>query len=263
MQRGRLRHLLVAGFLTTAVPSASGESADAPPAPPPRRSLGLGVSHEVLSNNQPSWQSLYLLGSWQDADRRSFYGGVRETTRYDRRDSEAHLGGALLLTSGTHLLVEAGFSPSHQVLPARYGYVGLQQQLAREWSLTAGFRRAFYDSGQARIASLGLEHYTGNERFAYTLYLGAPDGAPLAGSHRWQWAHYYGDRDWFGLTLIHGRETENLGATGLQTLKSRGGLVSGRHGIAADWALVWEVGSIELGDFHRRRGIRLGLSHAF
>ena len=99
--------------------------------------------------------------------------------------------------------------------------------------------------------------------FWYTLYEGAPDGSSLAPSHRWQWAHYYGDRDWVGISVVRGRETEYIGGTTFLNASVSGASLSGRHSINSAWALIWDAGYQSQGDFYTRRGVHLGLRHAF
>ncbi len=222
-----------------------------------------GFSSESLTRGQPSWRSRYVLGEWSTAERRSLSFGLRQTERYALSDREMNLGGMLPLRADMQLHMEAGLSDTHRVLPARYGQVDWLYQPAQGWALDTGFRRSLYDLGLTRVAHLTLDRYLGMERFGYTLYEGGPDGSGSSPSHRWQWAHYYGESDWLGLTLSRGRESENTGSTGFLSSEVRGVMLSGRHSFAAQWSLSWDAGRQKQGDYYSRSGVRLGLRHTY
>ena len=223
-----------------------------------------GFSYEGLTNGQPNWRSSYFLGEWHGPDKKSLYGGIRKTERYALTDHEAHLGGIIPLGAKTQVQVEYGASNTHQVLAKNYFGMKIQVQPAPGWSLDAGLNRSYFDLGPTRVFHFNIDRYIGNERFGYTLYEGGPDGTGLSSSHRWQWAHYYGERDWVGISLNYGRETEYTGdSTGFLTSQVRGASLSGRHDIAPGWALVWNAGSQQQGDSYTRSGVLLGLRHAF
>jgi YaiO family outer membrane protein len=223
----------------------------------------LGASDETLSRGLPRWHSRHLVGEWHGPDRGSLYAGLRETQRYALDDREAHVGGVLTLGAASQLQLEAGFSDTHRVLARRYGLLQLEFRPAAGWSLAAGWRRSDYDAGMTGVLRFGVDRYIGTERFGYTLDEGGPDGGALSPSHRLQWAHYYGERDWVGIALSRGRETEYAPNGVFLTSRVSGASLSGRHGIAPGWALVWNAGSVRQGDFYTRSGVQLGLRHAF
>lgn len=228
----------------------------------PRFTGEAGMAYEQLSNNLPAWREQRLGGEWRQPDGQLVYGGLRTTSRYGLSDQEAHLGGVFPAATGLQFQAEVGASGSHRVLPEHYLSALIHVQPATGWSLTAGVRGTSYDSGTTQLAQFGVDRYIGAERFGYMLYEGGPSGAGRSPSHRWQWAHTYGDRDWFALSVAHGRETEYAGA-GFRTSQVRSLALAGRHEVAPDWAIAWEVGSHRQGDFYTRRGLRLGLRHAF
>jgi YaiO family outer membrane protein len=223
----------------------------------------VGFSDEALSRGLPNWRSRHLVGEWHGPDRKALYAGLRETERYALRDREAHVGGVLPLNTDTQLQLEAGFSDSHRVLAKRYVLLQMGFRPAAGWALGAGWRRSDYDAGLSKVLNFSVDRYIGAERFGYTLFEGGPDGSGLSPSHRLQWAHFYGERDWVGITLTQGRETEYAPNGAFLTSKVSGASLSGRHGIAPRWALVWDAGSLRQGDFYTRSGVQLGLRHAF
>lgn len=221
-----------------------------------------GGSIESLTHNLPNWKSRYLLGEWRDAEQRVFYGGLRETERYGLKDTEVQLGSTTPLDAAFTLQWEAGVSEAHRVLPKHYGSIQVLHRPAPGWNWGVGLRRSSYAAGYSRVVNLGADYSFDAQRMAYTLYLGAPDGASLVTSHRWQWAYYYHELDWIGLTLIRGRESE-YAANGFLTSAVSGSMLSGRHAITADWAAVWEASILKQGDFYTRQGVRFGLRHTF
>lgn len=235
----------------------------APPVPTARNEIEAGFSHEHLTRGLPSWRSRYLLGERHGTGDTLLYGGLRETDRYALIDREVHAGFGLPATPSLRLQIEAGASGTHRILPAHYGAAQFQFQPAAGWTLTGGWRRSAYDLGMTGVVHLGADRYLGNERFSYTLYSGGPDGSGSSPSHRLQWAHYYGERDWAGIAVNAGRETESLGSAGFLTSRVSGLTLAGRHGLGGDWALVWEAGRVRQGDAYTRSGARLGLRYAF
>lgn len=255
-----------------AVPAVAAEAAIPPivaAAPPAtaaltnRVAMELAVGQERLTRGLPDWRSQSLVGEWRRSDGHMLYGGWRETERYALRDGELHVGGVLALTAGTRIQAEAGVSDTHRVLARHYASLQLQHDPAPGWALVAGWRRSDYDTGRSRVWSAGVDRYLGAERFGYTLYQGGPEGSGLSPSHRLQWAHYYGERDWVGLTLVSGRETEYISSGVFRSARVSGTALSGRHALGADWALSWELGSQRQGDFYTRSGFRLGLRRTF
>jgi YaiO family outer membrane protein len=244
-------------FLIAALPALA-QTATAP-----RTELEIGAARETLTGGLPDWRSRYLLLEHRNPERQVFYGGWRDTERYRLRDGELHGGAWLPLSPAMQLQLEAGASDSHRVLARDYGLLGLQVEPAAGWGLSAGWRRSRYDAGNTRVLNLGVERYLGNERFAYTLFGGGPDGAATVSSHRLQWNHYYGERDWLGLSIAAGRETEHGAAGTFITSRVSNVTLAGRHRLAQAWSLSWEAGRQRQGTLYTRDGLRLGLRHEF
>lgn len=225
----------------------------------------VGASTENLTQGKAPWHSMYLNGKWRSPGQWVAFGGLRETERYDLRDEEIHLGANLPLPGGPRLEIEMGHSPTHRVLPSNYASMRIETELAKGWLGAAGWRRSAYDSGMTSVGHLALEHYFGNQRAGYTLYEGRPDGSGFAASHRLHWAWHYGgdERNWLGAAAISGRETEHVVPSGFLTARVHAVQLSGLHWISRDWAVSWEAGQTRQGDYYTRRGLHLGLRHAF
>ena len=110
----------------------------------PRTEIELGHGKETLTNNLPDWTSTYLLASRQFGERKTLYGGLRETRRFGLDDTEVHAGLYYPLAATWTSLLEASASPTHEVL-ARYSVYGeLQKNLGSGWGVGLGLRHNEY-----------------------------------------------------------------------------------------------------------------------
>lgn len=230
----------------------------------PRTEIELGHGKETLTNNLPDWTSTYLLASRQFGERKTLYGGLRETRRFGLDDTEVHAGLYYPMAATWTSLVEASASPTHEVL-ARYSVYGeLQKNLGSGWGVGLGLRHNEYSLIGTNVLSAFAERYWRNFRGAYTLYSGRPEGASSAASHRFQFNYYYADRNSVGLSYSNGREVEYLGPSrGVLTSDVQNWTLSGQHWMTPVWALTYELVNHEQGNLYRRQGLRLGIRHSF
>ena len=227
-----------------------------------RTVVELSGSHDALNGGRGDWQVVQLALEQHLGERRLVYGSVEHGRRFGLRDDFAQLGGLVPLAPLTTLQIEGAFSPTHRVRPSNRLLVQLQHALPRGWEIGSGARIARYDSGSSYQANMGVEHYRGQQRLGYTLFMGAPEGARAALAHRLQWAYHRTDRDWVGLTVGWGRETEHDGNR-LQTRPFRALGLSGRHELSTQWALIWDVGWNRYRQGYARTGVRLGVRRTF
>ena len=230
----------------------------------PRTEMEIGATHESLTNGLPDWTSAYVEGVHSFKPRQTLYGGLRETRRFGLDDSEAY--GALYYPLGETWtgVVEGSVSPTYSVL-AKYSIGGqLLKSLPGGWGIGAGIRHSEYDLSAADVGTLMAERYWSNFRGAYTFYSGHPEGSSSAPAHRFQFAYYYGDRNWVGLSYTTGREVEYVGPPrGTITSDVRDWTLSGRHWLAPQWALTYDLVNHEQGILYRRQGGRIGIRHLF
>jgi YaiO family outer membrane protein len=224
-----------------------------------------GATLEHLTNDKPDWKSLYLDATHTFAPRQTLYGTMRETERFDLRDFELSAGYAHPFGKEWTTLIEASFSPDHQVLATRSLFGQVYWVSGSGWILNGGARFSEYTDNDTRVLTAGVERYFGHCRAAYTYYNGKPEDANAASSHRVSFDYYYFDeRSRVGLAIAWGREVENVGPpTGIVTTDVRSIYLVGRHWFTPDWAIAWEIGTHEQGDLYRRTGGRLGLRHRF
>ena len=226
--------------------------------------IELGATHESLNKGLPDWRSVYLEGAHSIAERQTLYGGIRRNERFDKYDTEEWLGYYHPLAPTWTLLLEGSLSEQHQVLPKGSAFAQIAKLLPYGWGLNLGLRRSEYTSSGVSMLVAGAERYWGDWRGAYTLYSGKPDGAPSAESHRFQLVRYYGERSYVGIAYTFGREVENVGPpVGILVSDVRDLTINGRHWMARDWALTWDLVAHEQGTLYRREGFRLGLRYRF
>jgi len=230
----------------------------------PASEVELGYSRENLTNNFSDWTSTYLLGTHRFGDRKTLYGGLRQTRRFGLDDSEAHAGLYFPLGSSWSSQIEASYSPTHEVLARSSVYGQIQKSFAGGWGLGFGVRHNEYSLVSSNVVSAMAERYWGNFRGAYTLYSGRPEGASSAASHRFQLSYYYSDRNAVGLSFTDGREIENVGPPrGVVSSDVQSWGITGQHWFARSWALTYDVVQHEQGTLYRRQGLRLGVRHSF
>ena len=96
----------------------------------------------------------------------------------------------------------------------------------------------------------------------YTLYSGRNDAAPSP-SHRFALDFNYGNRSSIGLSYTAGRDLQlGSGAPFTPGVDSRDLALSGRHWLAPQWALTYDVVNSDQAAY-RRQGLRFGIRHTF
>jgi YaiO family outer membrane protein len=223
-----------------------------------------GTSYEHLTNGNPPWKSIYLEGAHTFEPRQTLYGALREVERFDLRDSQIEAGYYHPFSPKLTGQVEANASSQHNFLAKSSLFAGLAQQLDGGWVASGGYRHNEYTAASTRIINAGLERYFASYRAYYTLNNGRPEDNGSATAHRFGLDHYYADeRSRVGVSVTFGREVENIVPNGIVTSDVRAFGIYGRHWLSQAWALSWELGTHEQGDFYRRTGGRLGLRHDF
>lgn len=224
----------------------------------------IGFSHYALSNGYANWDSTYLDAAHQFGERHSLYGEVQQARRFNLNDREVSGGYYHPLTPTLTALIEASTSPEHNFLAQHSVFGQLQAALGGGWDVQAGLRHSAYTQTSSDVTVLTGERYWGSFRAAYQLYLAKLQGSGTAPSHVGQIAYYYSDRDNLTLAVARGRQAESLGpGLGVLLVDVRSVTLSGRHWINPAWAVSYEALTESQGNLYTRKGIRLGLRHAF
>ena len=224
-----------------------------------------GGTYEHLTNGRDPWSSVYLEAARQFAPRNTLYGGLRETDRFDFRDTEYGLGYSQPLGAKWTATLEGTYSPQHDVLAQDSVFGQLAWAAPAGWVLSGGARYSEYTTSNVTLLVGNVERYWSSFRAGYTIYNGRPEGSGSATSHRLSLDHYYdGERSRIGIGAAAGREVENQGPpTGIITSDIRNFSVGGRHWLGGSWALAWDGWTQKQGDLYRRTGGRLGLRYRF
>jgi YaiO family outer membrane protein len=223
-----------------------------------------GSSYERLTNGQPDWKSVYLEGAHTFEPRQTLYGAVREVERFDLRDDQVEAGYYHPFSSRLTGHVDGNASPQHNFLARSSLFGELAFELHRGWVASGGYRHNEYTTTNTRIISAGLERYFASYRAYYTLNNGRPEDTGSATAHRVGLDYYYAEeRSRIGVSATFGSEVENIVPNGVVTSDVRAFGIYGRHWVSQAWALSWEIGTHQQGDFYTRTGARLGLRHHF
>src|SRR5690349_5447944 len=223
-----------------------------------------GFTHESLTNSKPDWKSIYLEAAHDFAKRQTLYGGVRETDRFDFRDTEMAAGYYHPFTEHFTAQIEGSHSSSHNVLPENSLFTAAAWELSKGWVASGGVRYNQYTDNDSRVLNAGIERYVGSYRVFYGLFNGKPQGAPSASAQRFGMDYYYGEKSRIGAAITWGREVEYVGPpTGIITSDVRAISLYGRHWFTPAWAVSWEALRQEQGDLYTRTGVRLGLRHLY
>lgn len=259
-----------AGSTTVIAETGSGKNAK-PAVPAPRigaagqqrSELELGLGSETLSNGLAPWRTIYLEGLHQFGERQVMYGTLRETRRFGLLDSEAQGGFTYPLGKTSTFLLEANFSPTHNVLP-NFSLMGqLQREFDHGWNVQGGIRHSEYSRFNTNVAVITGERYWNSFRGAYSLYLARLDGGSTVPNHTAQLDYYYSDRNSIGVMIARGREIADLGPSGALITDVRSYGLRGRHWITPDWAISFEALHHEQGNLYARTAARIGLRRAF
>ena len=224
--------------------------------------LAAGYSHEALTNGYQDWRSVWLRARHGTEAGTAVYGAARHTQRFGLDDSEFQAGLNLPLAAPFSLTMEAGASPSHNVLP-RWSAMAEVGVNAAGWGLAAGYRRTEYDHSRTDMGIFRLERYLGDFRAAYTFYPVSVENAGSASGHAFRLDWYYSDRDFIGIGYATGREVENAGTAGLLVSDITEYLVTGRRFVTGDWSLLFEAGSHRQAPYYTRNWFSLGAGRVF
>lgn len=229
--------------------------------PAPTTTFGADLQNDTLSNGSPDWRELTVrvkrdLGPRQLAE--LALGTIRRFGLSDTQLSGLYAWPLSALLSAS---VEVSASPSPRVLARNAVGANLQYEFAPAWLLHGGAKSTAYRDARVNQALLMLERYVG----AYSWALAwRPSRAfdTTAHSAELRAAYYYGDKASIGLSVAMGRETTSTSG-GVVLADVRALALSGHHWVTPAWALNYALGHTRQGDFYTRKGISVGLAHAF
>jgi YaiO family outer membrane protein len=249
----------------TIVEKTVGSDSGNPNADESQTEVQVNYTYENLTNNFGDWHTASLDFSHKFKPRQTFYGSYRETERIRQRDREFVAGFYQPLNRKWLLLVEAGASPTHRVLPKWSALAQIERSFKNGWNLQGGYRRVQYNAAKVNLGIFGAEKYWGNNRAAYTLYVNNLESGGTSVSHRFQLNHYYGEPlNSVGASFGFGRELESLGAgRGVLRTDVQSVSVYGNHFFTRNWGANYNVTFHRQGSLYIRRGGTIGVRFRF
>lgn len=224
--------------------------------------MEIGTSYGHLSNGYFDWSGTYVNAAMKLAERNSIYASLRQVSRFSKTDAE--IMGGIYDPISEHLtaVVEVTVSETHRVLPSRSLFGQIDYAVAKAWSASVGLCRTEYNTVAVNLLTFTADHYWGDYRAVYTRYQSYLFGQGAANSNQVQVVKYFGDRDWFGMTVSEGVRIETLDTTqvlsNVRTLE-----ISGHRWFKPRLALTYMMGNYRQNNIYTRNGIQLGLRSQF
>jgi len=270
---GKVLVLVAAATLLLLTAKAWADTGDYPMAPPPSETeravqAEIGYSNDTLSNGRAPWSEEYLRVYKAFGKGENFYGAYRMTNRFSLTDQEIMLGGTTNLSPNWHLNLEASISPTHNVLAQWTGSAELYHAIASQWGIYFGEQYRQYNNStvnaNVNIQNVGIEHYFGNWRLAYTFRLSEVSGTTQTGtSHSLELDDYYADQDKIGLLLVGGQEVDNNGPSSIILGDVRTAMIVGAHWFSPTWGMTYGFGVNDFHPFYTRTTFQVGVAHKF
>lgn len=230
--------------------------------PAPEHRLSLGTEHQRLNNGLPSWREQTLTYTRQHGPREVTQAGLQHTRRFGLNDTQVLLSHTAPVTPQLTLGGELSWSPTHRVLARHMLGASMQYEFRPAWLLHTGVRQTRYDTARVSRATLGLEHYFGDNSMQLNWSPVRALGT-RADVIEWRANHYYGRNSQVGLIVSRGDEATELGGGQVVLAPVRAVALLGRHALTDSWALTWAASHTRQGSFYTRKGVSLGLQHAF
>lgn len=227
-----------------------------------RHELELSTRQDWLDNGFDNWRRQRLDYTSTQPEGLGWYGALVREQRFGEWDEGAEAGAVIALNEDWTLQPEVGFHPSPYFLPEWHADLRLQRRLPEGFIGAASVRRTEYETTRVDRLALNAERYWGAWRAGYTLNITdvANAGTPIG--HDLALDYFYGGLSYAGLRLTAGEE-EAVEQQRLITSNVRAISLQGRHWLDSRWAVTWELGHHEQGDYYTRRWLQLGLRHAF
>ena len=222
-----------------------------------------GFSVQQLSNDLPDWSSLYVHGGRRLGPRKSVYGQLRQTDRFDQTDHEISGGIYWPVGEAWTASADASLAPGAVVLPKWTVAGQLQRPLEYGFSMQVGIRHAEYAANHVRMLTLTGDYYWKNYYAGWTVYWSKLEDADPTFANQFRFDRYYGHSSRIGFLLAFGEEVESVGNGLFVKGETLSAVLTGLHWLSPVWGLSWDVIFHEQGDAYRRGGFRVGLRRQF
>lgn len=223
--------------------------------------IEFSTDYQHYSNGFNSAQSYTVAGSLKQASH-TFYGEVSDYQRGDAHDLPIQIGLYKNITAKAQLHVESTMTASPLIKPEHQTYVGWYQSLPAGWTVEPGYQWTRYPRVDVEKASVVIEKYWQNFRFAYAAARVTLNGE-RALNHRLQADWFYHDNNKLSAGMAHGDDQDVLD-TGLviQTPVSSY-FLAGERSISREWQVIWQLQITDQGNIYRQQGARLGIRYQF
>ncbi|SDS28189.1 outer membrane protein, YaiO family [Halopseudomonas xinjiangensis] len=227
-----------------------------------RHELEVSLRQDWLDSGFDNWRRQRLDYFSTQAEGIAWYGALLREQRFGEWDEGVEAGAVFTLDQNWSLQPEIGYQFSPFFLPDWYADLRLQRSLAKGFLAAASLRRTEYATSRVERIGLTAERYWDAWRGSYTLNVSDVSNAGTPVGHNASLDYYYAGLSYAGLRLTTGEE-EAIEGSQLFTSSVRAMGLQGRHWFEPDWALSWELGHHEQGDYYTRRWLQIGLRHAF
>lgn len=228
--------------------------------------IATGLGYDNLSKGRDNWQAAYVQAKYVDCDKYSYHTGYEYVNRYNTGDSEYHIG------------VNLPFK--HFSLGAEYRYAGADGILAKDgmrlelnYTISKGvvmlLRHQQRDYGDIRTSAsgLGIDYYFSDYQISLLRdWIGTKSDIREyddAAVNQLRLSWYYGDRQHIGLIFASGDELSYDNSSNPPFSKINSLIVTGKHALSSQWALVYELKRHQQGDFFNQTGARLGVQFRY
>jgi YaiO family outer membrane protein len=222
------------------------------------------LSYEELSGDRPAWKSASLGYTRPLAGARRMFAGLHFEERFDTQDGQFLASWSDRLNQDWSWALAADFSPDAEILPEWSVTAEAGRPLPEAWSLGLRLRHASHETVDVDTLATSVEKHLAAFSVGYTLNVAkVSDISSPSFGHQLQVARDYGDASRIALAVGFGEEAETIAPGVVQVTDTKSFSLRGLHWTSAAWAIRWDAGWYEQGDFYDRYRVRLGLEHRF
>lgn len=222
------------------------------------------LSYEELSGDRPAWKSASLGYTRPLADARRLFAGLHFEERFDTQDTQFLAAWSDRLDGNWAYSIAGDISPDAEVLPEWSLTAEAGRPLPQDWSLGLRLRHASHQTVDVDTLSASVEKYLGAYSVGYALNAAkTSDISSPSFGHLLHAARDYGDASRVAFVVGFGEEAETIAPGVVQVTDTKSVALTGIHWTSVAWAIRWDAGWYEQGDFYDRYRVRLGLEHRF
>lgn len=220
--------------------------------------LEAGGGYQDLDNGLPDWKTLYVSGNYRFAERKSVYGQLRQTDRFDETDHELQAGLVWPVLTAATLTMEGTVAPGADVLPRWSLFTEGRLPLPQGYGIGLGWRHKNYEDRHLNTLTLTGEKYFGNYYAAWTSYLSKLEGTDTNFANQLRVDRYYMGENRIGLLFAVGKETESVGQGQFVESDTLSIVLTGLHRFTPQWAVTWDLIYHDQDEAYKRGGFRVG-----